>query len=139
MSIHTLFFEVSSSVTTSLSSTWTNQSPKFRRYRSSSPGFYYQVFGVTVPVTGLYSLASISNIDTFGYLYKDRFTVSSVKSNLVSFDDQSGGNNQFRMTLTLKANVAYDLVATTFRPYQVGEFQVAVRGPARAILTAIGV
>lgn len=103
---------------------------KYTRYDSDAGDYYYGAFRVTVSTTGNYRFTSISSIDTFGYLYNASFISSSPSMNLLSFNDDSGGNGQFRIVASLQTNVVYVLVATTFDPSTTGSYTVIASGPS---------
>ena len=83
---------------------------------------------VTVPLTGPYRFTSNSTIDTWGYLYNGTFLPTSTSFNLITSDDNSGTNNQFKLTQVLQANETYVLVATTHDPFVTGAYTVIVFG-----------
>ncbi|CAF2475288.1 unnamed protein product [Rotaria sp. Silwood2] len=116
------------------SSTWTTNSPSFSRYGTSYSSYYYDTYQVTVPVDSSYNFMSISRANTYGYLYNGSFRSSSTSSNLLTFDDDSGGNRQFRFTFSLQRNLTYIFVPTTYSMYTTGAYTVVVSGPELAIL-----
>ena len=116
---------------------WIVTDPLYRRFRRSFARYHLRVFQVTVPQIGFYSLVSISTIDTYGCLYLDDFDHSHPDHNLLTFNDQSGSDDQFGMSLILQPNRTYYLVATTFRPWRVGNITVRVTGPDAATLTDV--
>ena len=103
-----------------------------RRYRRPNRAYRLRLFHVTVPQFGFYSLSSLSTVDTYACLYTDQFDPDHPQRNLLTYNDQSGGDDQFRMSLVLQADQIYYLVATTFRPWRVGNFSVQVTGPGEA-------
>lgn len=120
---------------TTVSSVWTTSSRSYVRYGATSTNFYYDTFTVTVPSTGSYIFTSNGMLDTYGYLYSPTFSPTSTSVNLLIFDDDSGGNAQFRFIQTLQAGVTYVLVATTFSPSIIGSYTVTVSGLARATVS----
>lgn len=84
---------------------------------------------MTVTETGRYSLGTNSTIDTYGYIYKNRFDPADPFVNLISEDDQSYRNNQFKIVTSLQINITYILVVTTYSPNVTGMFTVIVIGP----------
>ncbi|CAF4174467.1 unnamed protein product, partial [Rotaria sordida] len=99
---------------TTISSSLTSTSSVFRRYPYSNLAFYYETYLVIVPVTGYYLFTSISSINTYGYFYATNFSASSPSTNLIAYDDNSGGNNQFQIIMSISANTPYVLVVTTY-------------------------
>ena len=98
---------------------------------------YFQAIVVTVPTAGIYILKSISSIDTRGYFYRNSFDPSNATANLITDDDDSGGQLQFLIRANLEPGNTYILVVTTHREYVTGNFSVNVAGPALASLTSI--
>ncbi|CAF4012418.1 unnamed protein product, partial [Rotaria magnacalcarata] len=123
------------------SSIWTAKNPTYARPHgsNSSRNYHYDTFNVTARIAGLYTIASNSTIDTYGYFYNGSFIQNSPLWNLAAFDDDSAGNGQFRLNVYLESNVAYTLVATTFSDNTTGRYTVIVQGPTRVsiILTTI--
>jgi hypothetical protein len=109
-------------------------------YRPSSTAnsvYYFQAIQVTVPTAGIYALRSISNIDTRGYLYRTDFDPSNATANLITDNDDSGGQLQFLIQANLEPGSIYILVVTTHREYVTGNYSVTAVGPALASLTSI--
>ena len=115
----------------------TTGSPSFTRYSGNAGNFYYQAFRVTVPASGSFRFASLSNVDSFGYLYSPTFDPSSPAVNLLAFDDDSGSNGQFRFTLSLQSNTNYILVVTTYGSNVIGDINVLVSGLTGATVTPV--
>ena len=112
---------------TSVSSAWTSNSPSYIRYNGAG-SFYYESFNINVSTAGSYVSFSGSRIDTYGYLYSPSFSPWYPAENLVAFDDDRGGNGQFRFTVYLRPNVNYILVATTYSSTTTGAYNVTVSG-----------
>ena len=109
-------------------------------YRPQSPTnslHYFQAIQITVPTAGAYTLRSISSLDTRGYFYRDSFDPSNSTANLITDDDDSGGQLQFLIRVDLQPGNTYILVVTTHRANVTGNFTVNVAGPALASLTSI--
>lgn len=96
--------------------------------------FLYQAFVMNVSTSGFYEIASCSNMYTFGYLYENFFNPPDVTSNLITFDDQSGDQNQFLMSAVLRTGISYIIVITTNEPNIVGPFILTVRGYGNCVL-----
>ena len=115
-----------------------SSSPIFYRPQSSSNNpHYFQAIQVTVATTGTYTLRSNSSIDTRGYFYRTDFDPSNATANLITDNDDSGGQLQFLIQVPLESGGTYVLVVTTHREYVTGSFSVTAAGPALASLTAI--
>jgi hypothetical protein len=111
--------------TSNYSSTLTLNSGTFRHDGNSTGIFYYEAIELHVNTTGTYTFTSLSNIDTYGYIYQGNFYPSL---NIREQDDDTGGNSQFRMTAFLRADLTYILVVTTFYASVTGPFSVVVSG-----------
>ena len=64
----------------------------------------------------------------YGYLYNNSFDTSNSSLNLLAQDDDSGGNAQFRLNVTLRANQKYILVVTTYLQSVTGSFSITGSG-----------
>ncbi len=89
--------------------------------------------------TGTYTFTSSApnNMDTHGYIYNGTFYPLSPYTNLIQEDDDSAGNVQFRLTVTLEAGVAYTLVVASHGQSITGPYSVAASGPGNAQMTLI--
>ncbi|CAF1591027.1 unnamed protein product [Rotaria magnacalcarata] len=91
---------------------------------------YYQAIEVSVQTSGMYTLTSDSEIDTFGYFYHDSFDPSLPENNLITADDDSGDISlQFGLEVYLQAGNKYILVVTTHGMYETGDFSILTHGP----------
>jgi hypothetical protein len=115
-------------INTTVSSAWTTSSRTYTRHRITNSNHYYETFEVTVPETGSYVFMSNTVIDTYGCLYSVNFFPASTSLNLLTCDDDSGDNGQFKFTVSLQPNVRYILVATTFNPEDTGSYTVVTSG-----------
>ncbi len=84
---------------------------------------------MTVNTTGTYTFTSLSSFDTYGYLYDSYFYPFDPSSNLITQNDDSGGNGQFKLSAFLEVGVPYNLVFTTFREGETGPFSILASGP----------
>ena len=99
--------------------------------------YFYQAISITVPMTGVYTVRSSSSIiDAYGYLYQHHFNLGNLLENYLMEDDDSGGDQQFRMVFSGQPGTTYVLVFTTFASDVQGAFTVTVTGPARATMRA---
>lgn len=128
----------SSTVTSSYSGSLSWSSPTFLR-PNGNPGasYYYDAIQVVTYTTATYTLASSSNIDTYGCLYDLTFDPSNPSWNLITCDDDSGGDQQFLIDRTLQYGRTYILVATTYSGGISGDYWVIATGPATIYMTSI--
>ena len=111
------------------SSKLTENSSTFTRINCESPDYYYEAIEIDVIESGCYSLTSNSTIDTYGYIYKDKFYSIDATINLVSESDRNLRSNQFEVIIQLQTNTKYILVVTTNDPNVTGVFSLLVTGP----------
>ena len=80
------------------------------------------VFKFTPDTSGWYVFSSGENgdVDPFGYLYNETLEI-------IGYDDDNGGDRNFRITYDLAAGERYYLAATTFDGRNPGNYQVTVR------------
>jgi hypothetical protein len=107
----------------------------FIRPNSNTGYYYYQAIQVTTNTAGKYTFASSSSMDTYGLFYYDPFNPSLPLNNLITYDDDSGGNSQFRINITLSYGVTYVLVVTTYSASITGSFLITALGPSWVSLT----
>lgn len=129
----------------------TVNSKMFARSGGSGSNYYYETIQINPLATGTYTIISQRNIsenymdttdsyvtqsysnqgfmDTYGYIYQNEFYPSNPTINLIQQDDDNAGNAQFRLTVSLRADITYVLVFTTFSPGVTGSFSIAVSGP----------
>jgi hypothetical protein len=69
----------------------------------------------------------LSNIDTFGCLYRGNYNPSDSSNQIACNDDYI--NNQFRLSSFLEVGVPYTLLFTTYRPDVTGSYSVVAYGP----------
>ena len=107
--------------------------------RSGASGsYYYHAIAVRVNRTGDYIFRTSSTIgDTFGYLYQGNFYPSYPQYNLIIQDDDNSGNNQFKISATLRADITYILVFTTYNQLDRGSFEISASGPGYAYFNPI--
>ena len=131
------FLDISSVVQPAYSSVLTENSLMYFRECKLSK-YYYQTIQINVNVTGNYSISSGSDIDTYGYIYKDKFNPYNTSENLLLKDDGSCGREQFKLTIDLQARTKYILVVTTWFPKVTGTFSIFVSDPNNVSLEHIG-
>ena len=117
----------------------TINSPDYSRAGGRISGsYYYQAYEVRVATTGTYYFTTSSTIpDTYGYLYQGNFYPSHPSYNIYTQDDDSAGNRQFKLTATLRSDMTYILVFTTYNERATGSFNIVVSGPDDAFLKPI--
>ncbi|CAF1451440.1 unnamed protein product [Adineta ricciae] len=125
------------SVNTTVLSAWTTNSRKYIRRSASVSHTYYEAYRVTVPINGSYIFTSSSKVDTYRYLYSDSFSPVDTRQNLITEDDDNGGNSQFRFETNLETYRAYILIATTYRENTTGEYRLIISGLASVNITLI--
>jgi hypothetical protein len=92
--------------------------------------FYYQPIGFMTPTSGVYVIQSNSTLDTVGSIFNSTMRQITDLSVSVMDDDESGGNSQFLMTISLQAMFNYTLLVRTYFPNITGPFSVSARGDA---------
>ena len=113
-------------------------SPRFTRINGDADkSYFYQAIQVTVSTYATYTFSSISSLDTFGSFYNYPFEPVTPSHNLITSDDDSGGNRQFRINATLQNERTYILVVTTYDANVTGSFSVIAAGPGSISLTTI--
>ena len=119
------------SVRTIYSSVLSNTSTSYCRVDPCSNGsYYYQALQITVNTAGNYTIRSNSTLDTFGYLYNNTFYQTHTSLNMLQFNDDRGGADQFLLSMYLQTMTTYIIVATTFRASVTGSFTIIVQGSA---------
>jgi hypothetical protein len=98
------------------------------------PNFYYESIQVKVIETGYYTFLSDSTMDTYGYIYKDKFDPLNPLENLLSINDDGGSYFQFRLDIRLVVDMTYVLVVTTYDSRRTGEFSITVSGNNKVTL-----
>jgi hypothetical protein len=91
--------------------------------------FYYEAFEVKVPEIRYYTIQSNSTIDTYGYIYENKFNPLNPTENLLASDDDSGGSRfQFKFEIPLYVDTTYILVVTTFSSKEIGDIKINLLG-----------
>lgn len=105
-------------------------SPSFSRPDGREGSYYYQALSINISVGGYYRFVGLSEIDTYGYLYRHSFSPSNPSTNLIISDNDSGGNLQFSIIIYLQGSNSYVLVITTYASEVTGSFIVIASGPS---------
>ncbi|CAF1193465.1 unnamed protein product [Adineta steineri] len=106
-------------------------SREYGREKCQLANYYYEDIEMNVMISGSYTITSHSNINTFGYLYKDRFNPLKPLENSITRNDENCDNSQFQIVFDLYANSTYVLVVTTYFPNITGEFLISASGPKK--------
>jgi len=126
-------------ITSNYANALTVNHANYTRYGASG-SYYYEAIEVRVTTTGTYTFRTSSTIgDTYGYLYQGNFYPTYPQYNIIIQDDDSSGNTQFGLTATLRSDVTYILVFTTYTPGLVGSFNVVATGPGSVYMNPINV
>lgn len=91
--------------------------------------YYYEAIEIIVFTSGTYSLTSVSDINTIGYLYEGSFDPFNPSANLLSYSDNGGVGGGFRIDFALLSVRNYILVVTTSQATLTGDFWISTRGP----------
>jgi hypothetical protein len=118
-----------SSIQSTYSSVWTENSQMYRRPNGLAPQYYYAAIEVRVATAGYYNITSNSSVDTYGSIYTDSFDPTYPDRNLLAQNDDGGDNRQFMLTVFLQPWNRYVLVATTFNPNVTETFCIRATGP----------
>lgn len=98
----------------------------------SSRNQYYEALKITVSVSGNYTFNSISNIDTYGYLFMNEFNPLMLCDNLIEENDDAEEDIlQFQIQSELQYGITYILVSTTYQSNTTGKFSIDMLGPAK--------
>ena len=116
-------------MTSFYSSALTRNSTTYTRQGTFTPGFYYHAIQVKTNTAGNYSLYSVSEMDTYGYLYENNFDPLSPYLHVLEYDDDSAGRQQFSLEHFLKVNFTYILLVTTNSAHTTGSFTIVGSGP----------
>jgi hypothetical protein len=107
----------------------TTSDRNYTRYGCSGT-FYYRALQLQVATTGRYTFRSSSAIPhTYIYLYQANFYPDYPQYNIVIQEDDSSENYPFGFTVTLRSDLTYILVFTTFSPLATGAFNITIKGP----------
>ncbi|CAF1642009.1 unnamed protein product, partial [Adineta ricciae] len=117
----------SMNIRSNYSSALTTSSPKYcRDYLTRS--YYFETLQINVMKTDSYDIWSESEIETYGYLYKDDFDSLQPFANLIAEHSGKCNNHQLKFNIHLRANTKYVLVVTTYHPNETGKFNILISG-----------
>ena len=83
---------------------------------------------------GNYTLRCCNKIDTYGYIYKDKFNPYDPWMNQVGENNNNGFTDDFRLFAYLLSNTTYILVVTTYDDHHVGPFSIITSDPNNVFL-----
>lgn len=118
----------------------TASSQNYSRDVGTGSGYYYQAIEILVPVSGTYTFqsATVTSLDTHGYLYQGNFYPTYPQYNKLADDDDGvTGTRNFRLTVALRSDIKYIVVATTHQARMTGSFLVDATGPATVTMNPI--
>ena len=133
------FFSLSidiSSVQSIYSSMLNSSSQTYARINCKIWNYYYEAIQVNVDESDYYTVRSESNINTYGYIYKDNFDPNNPFVHLHLKNDDCD-KNQFKLFTHLESNTTNILVVTTFTQETIGAFSILVSGPKNVTLKRI--
>jgi hypothetical protein len=93
------------------------------------PNYFYEALAFNVSIAGEYSFWSDSDINTYGYLYRNDFNPFQPTRYLLSSDDDLCDNKQFRIVYRLLPNTTFILVVTSAAMNTTGRFSIISAGP----------
>ncbi|CAF0968915.1 unnamed protein product [Adineta ricciae] len=111
-----------------------NDSQFSRHFGTKNKAYYYKAVLLNASFSGSYQVKSISKIDLYGYLYSGYFVSKMPSVNLLQYDDDSGGNQQFLFDAWLTPD-NYTLVVTTYSGNVTGPFSLAITGPGTVVFS----
>ncbi|CAF1269417.1 unnamed protein product [Adineta steineri] len=93
------------------------------------PQCHYETLQIHVNTTGLYVLWGESNINAYGYIYKNDFNPLKPSENLLLSHGGECNDGQFKLIIDLEIKTQYILVVTTHDPKTFGSFSIFISGP----------
>ncbi|CAF1172988.1 unnamed protein product [Adineta ricciae] len=116
-----------------------NSSKYYRSADDIEPNHNYELIEVNVTEDGSYTLGSDSEMNTYGYLYQNKFDpFADAFVYFINENDDGGCNYQFKLTYYLYKHIKYILMITTFAPNETGSFSIFVLGPNNVTLERSG-
>ena len=104
------------------------------------PTYYYETLQIIVTKTDSYVLwsESESEMDTYGYLYKDDFDPLQPFANLLAQHSGKCNQGQLKFIIDLQANTRYILVVTTYYQNATGNFTIFISGQNNVTIKHFG-
>ena len=93
----------------------TNNTSEYIRDSCETGNSNYEALQINVSASGLYRLLSKSLMDTYGYLYRDKFDPFEPSRNQIASNDDGCDKGQVRLQHFLHQNITYILVVTTYQ------------------------
>ncbi|CAF4022554.1 unnamed protein product [Rotaria sp. Silwood1] len=109
------------------------------RTNCSDSAFFYEAIQLNVTVNGYYTFVCNSSMDTYGYLYNNTFNPAYPAMNVLTKNDNAGGNLQFMLSRSLQTLSRYILVVTTYYKNITGPFTITAMGSASVGFSRINV
>ena len=88
--------------------------------------------------TGSYAVWSKSEMDTYGYLYKNDFDPLQPFGNLLAQHSGKCNQGQLKFIRNFETNTRYILVVTTYYPNTTGNFTIFISGENNVTLNLFG-
>lgn len=130
----------SSIIRSEYSSSLNMSNEKYIRADSSSTlNCYFEAIELNVSMSGNYTIVSVSNIDTFGYIYSNKFNPTFPFLHLLSSNDDTGGNRQLKLKSFLSIGIEYILVVTTYNANVTGSYSIVITGCASIRFTRLNI
>ncbi|UJR07027.1 hypothetical protein I4U23_011315 [Adineta vaga] len=120
---------------TTISSSLTRNNPTFARFNGSGSNYYYDQYSIIVPATGSYVFMSSGSINTYAQFYGPR--PGYLNYFLISYDDNSAGNNQFKIQMYLQASTQYYIIVSTYNSNETGNYTLIASGLNSVIIQQI--
>jgi hypothetical protein len=117
----------------SYTSALTTNHSQYKRYNGTST-YFYEAIQMTVSVSQNVTIISDSSLDTFGSVYDTSFEPWNASANLLAFDDQSAGNDQFELHQLLNPGNTYILVVSTYWSWDTGSFSITATSPSSPVV-----
>ncbi|CAF3915055.1 unnamed protein product [Adineta steineri] len=118
----------SSMVESAYSSVLTENHSTYSRTGCDLSNYYYEVIQMNVNESRYYTLHSNSSIDTYGYVYTDKFYPPDPSINLILEDSDRFSKGQFGIRTFLQSTTVNILILTTVYPNVTGTFSIFASG-----------
>ena len=114
-------------------------SPQYAIRDCHFSAFYYEAIQINVFQSGVYTLSTISDLDTHGSIYTRYFNPYRPFERLLFSADTGCYSAQFKITTELQFGITYVLVVTTISPQAegVGSSLILVSGPNNVTFSRI--
>ncbi len=101
------------------------------------PQGYYEALEINVAKRGQHVIWSESNIDTYGYIYKNDFNSLKPFRNLLLEHNGDCNGGQFKLVINLEINTRYILIVTTHHPNITRNFSIFISGQSNVTINHI--